>query len=134
MSVPAGQMFNPNSLSSDDIKQVLSAGEISGKQALIAQQMKQAQALRDATVPEGRHAGGMYVAASPLEGLANAAGKFAGAYQQRQLNDQSSALLAQQTADRKKYFDILRQSQQSAAGVPSATGGDIAGVPQGGDY
>lgn len=126
--------FDPSKMSQDDIHQMLSAGEFSGKQALIAQQMKQAQALRDTAMPEGRRAGGMYIAANPLETAAAAVKQGLGAHMAGALNAQSTGLLTDQTNARQTYFDILRKRALGGGGQPPGMGGgDMTGVPQGGD-
>lgn len=47
-----------------------------GERADLGAQMVQAQALRDAPGPEGTRAGGMYIAASPLEHLTSGVSKY----------------------------------------------------------
>ena len=88
-------------------------GIIPEQQQALEQQMAQANALRGAPLPEGRQAGGRFIAASPLEMLGGVAQRFAGALKGRGLEKQREALWDRQKAGRSKWL-------RATAGVPQA--------------
>jgi hypothetical protein len=59
-----------NSLTQEQIDAMIASGEIPAESELLQEQLAQAKALRNKAMPEGRQAGRVFVAASPLEALA----------------------------------------------------------------
>src|SRR5207302_5159151 len=98
MSVPmdqmdpqAGQFIDPSKMTAAQIQQILALGEVPEKQALLEEQMKRANALRDSPAPEGRYGPGrlgMYTAPHPLEVIGHLAQQYAGLRQGDTLRQQ----------------------------------------------
>ena len=109
-------------MSEDQIQDILSAGEASGKQAILDQQMKQAMAMRNAAEPQGRTAGKMYVAPSPFEVIGNTLMKYQGYKDQQALTEQQKKILEDQTRQRGLLFKLLQQQYGTdASGNPQTT-------------
>lgn len=105
-------------LTPEQLEQLIALGVIPDEQAMLMQQMEQANALRNAPIPKGEMAGRVYVA-NPWGALASGYDRYQGAKQGRAVADRYGQTLKDQTAARMAYVNALRRQP----GIPQ--------VPQG---
>ena len=87
--------------------------------AEIRERMGRAEEMRDAPGPEGREAGGTYVAANPLEHIANLVGKYRGGKAMQQgRRDMDIEMASQQGRIGRVMADY---SNREAGGAPMST-------------
>ena len=98
----------------------------------ISGDIDQAQAMFDKPLSEGRDVGKLYFSASPLEGLANAAQKGAGAYNRKKGRDKQEALLKQSAQARELAGGMADRANQDAMANQNAMMDKIIGVMGGG--
>lgn len=94
-------------LTPDQLEQLVALGIIPEQQAMLMQQMDQANALRNTPIPKGGMAGRVYVA-DPLGSLAAGFDRYRGVKQGRAAMDQYSQTLKDQQAARMAYVNALR--------------------------
>lgn len=101
-------------LSEEDIAALLELGVIDDQQSMLSGQLAQANTIRNRPGPEGRQAGRVYTAANPLEFLGRGMEMHKAEKETADIKKQQEALLQQQIAGRKLYFDkLLREPQQA---------------------
>jgi len=91
----------------DLLDKILSLSTEEGKQGLAQQQMNRGEGWFNAQSPQGMRVGGTYVAANPLEHIANMAQRMYGARQLQQGQGAVQQSLATQLAGRKAMAPLL---------------------------
>lgn len=109
-------------LTDDQIQQLIALGVIPEEQDVLQQQIKQAQALRNADAPQGSYSrGGVYVAASPLEHIARVAQGIKAQSDLKNLYQQQQDQFGQQVEARQTFLDALRNRDRVGKGRHSYT-------------
>lgn len=98
------------------LRQAMEAGILDEKQALLADQMARAQALRGSKMPQGRMIGDVYVAPNMGENIGAALQQFAGWRDQNRIQGEQMDVLDQRIRDRLAGLHTM-------AGVPFGYGG-----------
>lgn len=106
----AGTMVGGGSfdnLSPEQVQQLMGLGSMDERQALLLQQMKTAQALRDTPMPKGTVVGSRnwYVAPHPLQIAADTALKYKGYQDQAAAQAAMEKLADKQDVGRRAFFD-----------------------------
>lgn len=94
-------------LSPEMLAQIIALGGIPEQQSMNMAQRQTGMDLFNTPGPQGYHAGGTFVAASPLEHIGNLVMRGVGAHKARTAEDQYKALLGQQTAGRQAFANAL---------------------------
>jgi len=89
------------------LKQMMEAGIIDEKQALLAEQNAQAKALRGTGMPQGQMLGNVYVAPSAFQNVAAALQQFQGMRDQNRLQSEQSDLVDQKLRDRMAGLKVM---------------------------
>lgn len=110
---PGMEEFNLETLSEEDLQELVSLGVIDENMAENARQMALAEKLRYGTPgPEGRQAGRVYVAANPLEHLGRGMEQWNAQKKMGELEKQRGTMQGQQTQGRQNYWDLIRGMRQ----------------------
>lgn len=113
-------------LSDDDIQQLMALGVAPDQLDAIKEQIATAQGLRDKAAPAGRRVGpdNVYVAASPLEHIANAMQGIKAGRDIKKLRTDQQSVLAQQIRARSKYFQKMNDTPEARARKTQSLGVD----------
>jgi hypothetical protein len=111
-----GDFLNVEDMTEEDINAILGLGTAEEEGLQLEGQLAQALKLRNKAGPEGRGYGGVYTAANPLEHAVHAWQGIRAGKDAERISSEQDALMAEQTAARKKFFDamIRRQGQSQA--------------------
>jgi hypothetical protein len=102
------------SLSPEEQEQLLGMGTLDERQAMLEQQMAQAQALRQPS--DSRHVTGLGAA---LGGLTDGLRYVQGTREMEALRAQQEGLLGKKDAGRGLFADVLRRKQAGASAAPA---------------
>lgn len=91
----------------DQLKQLIALGMIDEQKADVLRSMKRAEANQDAQMPGGMAAGGTFVAANPLSGIATMLRQYKGNKDAKALKAEQEALRQQQMEGRNTYAEGL---------------------------
>lgn len=105
-------------LTEEDIQELMELGIIDPQMASLDEQIASAQEIRNRKGPEGTYAGRVYVAANPLEHIVNAWQGIRAGKELDKLRADQQRLLAQQVRGRGKYFNRLVDTPQRRASQP----------------
>ena len=97
-----------DNLSPEDIEALIALGVLPEEQAEVIRQQKLAESIRTQSGPQGRQAGGQFVAAHPLEFMGDMAQKYMAGQQEKELQKKQADILRQQTEARRKFFEAAR--------------------------
>ena len=106
-----GDFLNIEDMSQEDIDAILGLGDAEEKGSQLDAQLAQALQLRNKSGPEGRGYGGVYTAANPLELAAYAWQGIRADKDAERIGAEQDALMAEQTAARKKFFEAMIRKQ-----------------------
>lgn len=106
-----------NSMSADQLQQLVALGVIPDKQRALDQQMELANQLRTTPMPKGQMAGRVFVG-DPLGALAAGVERYQGNKQLKKLRGKQDELLNKQNAARMAYVQALRGQQAQPQGAP----------------
>ena len=118
---PPGDYFD-DILKDIDPEVLMQLGIMPEKQKMLEGQMSQANALRNAPMPEMRHAGRAVVAAHPLEFIGRGVERLVGEHQASGLQDKMNALTDQKLKSRLAFIQALRSPSTPAGGGSAAPG------------
>jgi hypothetical protein len=113
-------MISQSSMSPEAMAQAQAqaAQSTAGARSKLAQQQAYADKLRGAPVPEGRQAGGLFLAASPLEGLASVFQQYQGGKLSRELEDKYDDVDKAETKVKKAKLSLaVEAARLKEAGV-----------------
>lgn len=116
----------------DQIMQILSLGGLADEKDGLQRQFDQADTLRNAPGPEGRHVGNgrIFVAQSPLEELANVGNHYVGNKMGRNAEIRSGEIRDEQAQKRMEYLRRKQSAQPVAPQGPVAMPGAPNTGPQ----
>jgi len=100
--------YGPEQMTPEDIDALAGLGALGDDQTENSRQMALAEGLRDMEGASGRHAGRVFVAASPLEHLSVGVQKYRAAKDVKKLKSERTGIQEKQTEGRGKYWDLLR--------------------------
>lgn len=124
-----------DSLTDEQIQELIALGALPDQQAAIQQQLEQAQYLRDQAMqaPQMRGNGRVQTAANPLEFLAAGLQGYRANKDIKTLQEQQAEILRQQATGRGKYFGRYFDSPERRARHPAMqdVGVDPLMMPQG---
>lgn len=108
--------------------------DFAGKRDLIATQRLQAESLMGTDMPDGRQAGGIYVASNPLESVGALANQYVGARANRRLDRRAEELNNKMAMNQKTYAQLIAEAAAGRASqgaeTPPATPPAAATAPQ----
>lgn len=113
-----GDFLNIEDLDEETINQILGLGGLEDKKSSLAQQLEQAQSIRNRPGPEGRGYAGVYTAANPLEHITSAVQGIKAGRDMDRIIEQQNELLQEQTAGRKQFLDALMKQKNVIRGTP----------------
>ena len=116
------------SLTPEQLQEIMGLGTVDARSDIVAQQLAQADALRNAQVGNNMTPGG-----AALSGMGNLLDKVRGGLETQDLRAQQQGLLGQQDAGRMTYLQALRNKQQPLAALPPDAGAlDLSSLLGGG--
>ena len=96
----------------------------------IQRQRKTAEELRYGAGPQGRDTGRTFVAANPLEHLANGIQRYQAKKDMDRLGSEETALLGRTVEGRKTFYDMLRGKGRNSSVDPGAPNGDVPAIAE----
>lgn len=106
-----GDFLNIEDMSQEDLDAILGLGSAEEAGVQLENQLAQALKLRNKAGPEGRGYGGVYTAANPLEHAVHAWEGIRAGKDAERIGTEQDALLQEQTAARKKFFEAMIRKQ-----------------------
>ena len=103
-------------LTEEQLQQLIELGVIPDEQGYLAEQMQQANAVRNMAGPEMRGNGRVQVAANPLEFLGQGIQKYQAGNDLKEIGQKRRTLLDKQVAGRKALLDAIRGKQMGFQG------------------
>jgi hypothetical protein len=122
--------------SAEELERLMSLGIAPDQQALLKDQMSQAQALRNRANPEMRGNGRVMTAANPLEFVGAVMQKRQAGKDIEKLKKDQQDSLSKQAKDRALFYELMRRggNQGIQADPANPTGGTMAPPTRGGGY
>lgn len=106
-------MENFDDLSEEEIQQLIQLGIIPEQQGILAQQIAQANALRNSPGPEMRGNGRIQTAANPLEFLAKGMQEYKTTKELKELRKQQQDALQEQVRGRRTFLSALNRNRSA---------------------
>jgi hypothetical protein len=109
-------------LTMEDLDAISQAGTYDESAGVLGQQMQQANALRGTPMPEGRRAGGTFVASNPLEMIGAVGMRMKGGRDARGVEEQQRALIEQLRGGLKSGAMLGARERMGAPQAPTPPG------------